>query len=214
MPWKHKMVHWHVSSMAPDPNTIHAAVQVIRQGGVIAFPTSTLYGLGADAKNSHAVEKIFDIKGRQPQHPLLVLIRDRTCLSELVREIPPKAVLLMEAFWPGGITVVLHARERISGRLTGNTGKIGVRVPKHPVAAAILAQLEGPMTGTSANLSGRGGCSDIACLQEQLSVQLDGVVDAGPLKGGRGSTVIDLTVDPPCILREGTISEHQIQSVL
>jgi L-threonylcarbamoyladenylate synthase len=207
-------VYWNISATTPDPDTIHAVVQVIRKGGIIAFPTSTLYGLGADANNPQAVERVFDIKGRRSHRPLLVLIRDKTCLPELVREIPPKAVLLMEAFWPGGITVVFHASERISGRLTGNTGKIGVRVPKHPVAAAIVAQLEGPMTGTSANLSGRGGCSDIACLEEQMSAQLDGVLDAGPLQGGRGSTVIDVTIDPPKILREGTISEHQIQSVL
>jgi L-threonylcarbamoyladenylate synthase len=208
------MVHWNISATAPDPDIIHAAVRVIRKGGIIAFPTSTLYGLGADANNPRAVERIFDIKGRQPHHPLLVLIRDKICLPELVREIPPQAVLLMEAFWPGGITVVLHAGERISDRLTGNTGKIGVRVPKHPVAAAIVAELEGPMTGTSANLSGRGGCSDISHLEEQVSTQLDAVVDAGPLKGGRGSTVIDMTIDPPRILREGTISERQILSVL
>jgi len=207
-------VYWKISATAPDPDTLHAVVQMIRKGGVIAFPTSTLYGLGADANNPRAVERIFDIKGRQPHRPLLVLIRDKTCVSELVKEIPPKAVVLMEAFWPGGITVVLRAGERISSRLTGNTGKIGVRVPKHPVAAAIVSQLEGPLTGTSANLSGQGGCSDIACLEKQVSAQLDGVVDAGPLQGGRGSTVIDVTVDPPCVLREGTISEHQIQSVL
>ncbi len=208
------MVFWNISATTPDPDTIHSVVQVIRKGGVIAFPTSTLYGLGADANNPRAVESIFDIKGRQSHHPLLVLIRDKTCLPELVREIPPKAVLLMEAFWPGGITMVLHAGKQVSKRLTGNTGKIGVRVPKHPVAAAIVTQLAGPMTGTSANLSGRGGCSDISCLEEQVSAQLDGVVDAGPLKGGRGSTVIDVTIDPPQILREGTISEHQILSVL
>jgi L-threonylcarbamoyladenylate synthase len=207
-------VYWNISATTPDPATLHAVVQVIRNGGIIAFPTSTLYGLGADANNPQAVERIFDIKGRQFHRPLLVLIRDRTFLPELVREIPPKAVLLMEAFWPGGVTVVFHAGEWISSRLTGNTGKIGVRVPKHPVAAAIVAQLEGPMTGTSANLSGRGGCSDIACLEKQISAQLDGVADAGPLQGGRGSTVIDVTIDPPQILREGTISEHQIQSVL
>ena len=207
-------MYWNISATTPDPDTLHAVVQVIRKGGVIVFPTSTLYGLGVDANNPQAVERIFDIKGRQSHRPLLVLIRDKTCVPELVKEIPPKAVLLMEAFWPGGITVVLHAGERISSRLTGNTGKIGVRVPKHPVAAAIVAQLEGPMTGTSANLSGRGGCSDISYLEEQVSAQLDGVVDAGPLQGGRGSTVIDVTIDPPQILREGTISEHQIQSVL
>jgi L-threonylcarbamoyladenylate synthase len=208
------MVHWNISATTPDPDTIHAVVQMIRKGGVIAFPTSTLYGLGADANNSRAVESIFDIKGRQSHHPLLVLIKDKAMLPELVRETPPQAVLLMEAFWPGGITMVLHAGKQVSRRLTGNTGKIGVRVPKHPVAAAIVAQLAGPMTGTSANLSGRGGCSDISCLEEQVSAKLDGVVDAGPLKGGRGSTVIDMTIDPPQILREGTISEHQIRSVL
>ncbi len=208
------MVLWNISATTPDPDTIHAVVQVIRNGGVIAFPTSTLYGLGADADNPRAVESIFDIKGRQSHRPLLVLIRDKTCLPELVREIPTKAELLMEAFWPGGITIVLPAGKKVSNRLTGNTGKIGVRVPKHPVAAAIVAQLAGPLTGTSANLSGRGGCSDISCLEEHVSGQLDGVVDAGPLKGGRGSTVIDMTVDPPQILREGTISEHQILSVL
>lgn len=208
------MVHWNISSTEPDPDIIHTVAQVIRDGGVIAFPTSTLYGLGADADNPQAVERIFNIKKRQPHHPLLILIKNKTYLPGLVREIPSKAAVLMEAFWPGGITVVFKAGERILGGLTGNTGKIGIRVPKHPVAAAILAQLEGPLTGTSANLSGRGGCWDISCLEEEVSAQLDGVVDAGPLKGGRGSTVIDVTEDPPCILREGTISEQQILSVL
>ena len=208
------MVRWSVSSTAPDPDSIHAAAQVIRKGGIIAFPTSTLYGLGADANNPQAVEKIFHIKGRQPHRPILVLIRDKAYLSALARTIPPKAAILMEAFWPGGITLVLHAGQGVSSRLTGNTGKIGVRVPKHPVAAAIVDQLEGAMTGTSANLSGQGGCSDVSRLEKRVSEQLDGVVDAGPLPGGRGSTVIDVTVDPPRILREGTISKHQIWSVL
>lgn len=208
------MACWNISPTEPDPDIIHTIVQVIRRGGVIAFPTSTLYGLGADAGNPKAVESVFDIKGRQPHRPLLVLIRNKTNLPGLVREVPSKAVVLMEAFWPGGITVVFNAGEHISSRLTGNTGKIGIRIPKHPVAVAILSQLEGPLTGTSANLSGRGGCSEISCLDEQVSVQLDGVVDAGPLKGGRGSTVIDVTIDPPRVLREGTISEQQILSVL
>ncbi|MGB5746890.1 MAG: Sua5/YciO/YrdC/YwlC family protein, partial [Desulfobacterales bacterium] len=97
-------MYWNISATTPDPATLHAVVQVIRKGGIIAFPTSTLYGLGADANNPQAVERIFDIKGRQFHRPLLVLIRDRTFLPELVREIPPKAVLLMEAFWPGGVT--------------------------------------------------------------------------------------------------------------
>lgn len=208
------MTVWNISSATPNPDIIHAVVQVIRNGGVVVCPTSTLYGLGADAGNPQAVERIFDIKGRQYNQPLLVLIRDMSWVPDLVHEIPPKAAILMEAFWPGGITIVFNASDRVSGRLTGNTGKIGIRVPKHPVAAAIVAELANPLTGTSANLSGRGGCSDISCLEKQVSTQLDGVVDAGPLKGGRGSTVIDMTFDPPRILRQGTISEHQILSVL
>jgi len=209
-----KMVRWKLSATAPDPNTINDMAQVIRKGGVIAFPTSTLYGLGADATNTRAVERIFDIKGRQAHQPLLLLIRDRSCLPEIVREIPPRAVRLMEAFWPGGMTLVFHARDRVSDRLTGGTGKIGVRVPKHPVAAALVSELAGPLTGTSANLSGKGGCWDISCLEDAVSDQLDGVADAGTLQGGRGSTVVDVTVDPPRILREGTISEKEIRSVL
>ncbi len=112
-------VHWNISPTAPDPKTVHAVVQVIRKGGVIAFPTSTLYGLGADASNPQAVERIFSIKRRQSHRPLLILIKDQTCLPELVREIPYKATLLMEAFWPGGITIVFEASERVSSRLTG-----------------------------------------------------------------------------------------------
>ena len=214
MPWKYDMARWNVSSTTPDLNMVRAAVQVIRQGGVIAFPTSSLYGLGADANNSRAVEKIFKIKGREPHRPILVLIPDMTHLPELVRKIPATASILMEAFWPGGMTLVFNAGHQVSGSLTGNSGKIGVRIPKHPVAAAIVSELAGPLTGTSANLSGQGGCSDIAHLDESVATRLDGVMDAGPLQGGRGSTVVDVTMDPPHILREGTISEKQILSVL
>jgi L-threonylcarbamoyladenylate synthase len=208
------MTVWNISSATPDPDTVHAVVQVLRNGGVVAFPTSTLYGLGADADNPQAVERIFNIKGRQYNQALLVLIRDASWLPGLVHEIPSKAAILMEAFWPGGITIVFNASDGVSVRLTGNTGKIGIRVPKHPVAAAIVTELASPLTGTSANLSGKGGCWDISCLEEQVAEQLDGVVDTGPLKGGRGSTVIDVTFDPPRILRQGTISEKEIQSVL
>jgi L-threonylcarbamoyladenylate synthase len=209
-----EMLRWKLSATAPDPDIIHDVVQVIRKGGIIAFPTSTLYGLGADAANPRAVERIFDVKGRQAHKPLLILVRDRSCLPELVREIPPGAVLLMEAFWPGSMTLVFHARDGVSDRLTGGSGKIGIRVPKHPVAAAIVSELAGPLTGTSANLSGTGGCWDVSGLEVQVSAQLDGVADAGPLQGGRGSTVVDMTLDPPRVLREGTLSEHQIRSVL
>jgi len=205
---------WPISAKAPDGDVIQDAVALLRNGGVIAFPTSTLYGLGADARNPDAIRRIFTIKSRSPKEAILILIRDKKWLQPLVKEIPLIAEVLMEAFWPGGITMVFQASQNILPDLMGDTGKIGIRIPKHPVAAALVSQLDGPLTGTSANLSGRPGCADVANLDVELASQLDGVLDAGPLQGGPGSTVIDVTQDPPQVLREGTISKKQIASLL
>jgi L-threonylcarbamoyladenylate synthase len=208
------MTIWHTSGQAPEAHIIQKAVAVVRQGGVIVFPTSTLYGMGADAGNPQAIRKIYAIKARSLHQPILILIGETTWLPPLVKEIPPAAADLMEAFWPGGMTMVFRASDQVSPELMGDTGKIGIRLPVHPVAAAIVSGLGSPLTGTSANLSGQAGCADIADLDGRVAGQLDAVVDAGPLKGGRGSTIIDVTEDPPRILRDGTISRRQIQSVL
>ncbi len=208
------MIPWPISSQAPEKEVIQKAVAVLRRGGVIAFPTSTLYGLGADAANSKAIQRIFAIKSRSRKQPILILIRDKTWLPKLVKKIPPVAINLMDAFWPGGITIVFQASQNILPDLMGDKGKIGIRVPKHPVAAAIVSELDGPLTGTSANLSGQPGCFNVDNLDVKLAAKLDGVLDAGPLKGGRGSTVIDVTEDPPRILREGTILKKQIETLL
>jgi L-threonylcarbamoyladenylate synthase len=205
---------WPISAIAPNLKVIQDAVGVLRNGAVIAFPTSTLYGLGADAKNPEAIRRIFTIKSRSPKQAILILIQDKSWLKPLVKEIPPVAEVLMDAFWPGGITMIFQSSQNILPDLMGDTGKIGIRVPKHPVAAAIVSELKGPLTGTSANLSGRPGCADITSLDAEVAAQVDGVLDAGPLKGGRGSTVIDVTQDPPQILRDGTISKEQIESLL
>jgi L-threonylcarbamoyladenylate synthase len=207
------MAVWQISPEDPDPDTIQAAVSVIQGGGIIAFPTSTLYGLGANASNPRAVARIFDIKGRQAHQPILVLVKHKTRVAALVKEVPAVADTLMECFWPGGITLVFKAGHRILPALTGNSGKIGIRVPKHPVTSALVATLDNPLTGTSANISGQDGCADIAEMDEQVMGQLDGVLDAGRLKGGKGSTVVDVTIDPPEILREGTISRSQIHAL-
>jgi L-threonylcarbamoyladenylate synthase len=120
----------------------------------------------------------------------------------------------MNAFWPGGLTIILESRPELPDLLTGKTGKIGIRVPRHPMASALVNAFDGPLTGTSANLSGRPGCSQIDDLDPQLIQQLDVVLDAGPLKGGVGSTVVDATSDPPLVLREGAVSKQQLDSVL
>jgi len=203
-----------VSAIDPDPQVIAAAVEVLKAGGLLAFPTTGLYGLGADALNSAAVERIYRIKHRDSSKPILVLVKDATELGKIAAKVPEAAKRMMAAFWPGSLTIILQARSELPVVLTGGTGKIGIRVPKHPVARALVSALDGLLTGTSANLSGKEGCSSAADLDPGLVNQLDLVLDAGPLKGGFGSTVVDAAQDPPLVLREGAVSKERLASVL
>jgi L-threonylcarbamoyladenylate synthase len=203
-----------VSALDPDPQVIAAAVEVLKAGGLLAFPTTGLYGLGADALNSAAVERIYRIKHRDSSKPILVLVKDATELGKIAAKVPEAAKRMMAAFWPGSLTIILQARSELPVVLTGGTGKIGIRVPKHPVARALVSALDGLLTGTSANLSGKEGCSSAADLDPGLVNQLDLVLDAGPLKGGFGSTVVDAAQDPPLVLREGAVSKERLASVL
>jgi L-threonylcarbamoyladenylate synthase len=199
-----------VNSQKPEPEIIKEAATIIRQGGVIVFPTRCLYGLGADALNPSAVERLIEIKKRPADNAILVLIHSKKQLEMLVEKIPPAARAIMEAFWPGRVTLVFDARDTLPGLLTAKTGKIGVRLAGHPVAAAILRQVKDPVTGTSANLSGRPGCNRLADMSREIADQVDLVLDAGTLQGGIGSSVVDITVEPPRILREGQVTAGQI----
>jgi len=196
-----------INSQKPDPEIIKEAAGVIKRGGVIVFPTRCLYGLGANAMNPGAVERIIAIKQRPANNPILLLIHSKKQLEMLVEKI-------MEAFWPGRVTLVFDARDTLPGLLTAQTGKIGVRLPGHPVAAAILRQVKDPVTGTSANLSGRPGCSRLLNMDRQIADQVDLLLDAGTLQGGIGSTVVDVTEEPPRILREGQVTAGQIMGSL
>ena len=203
-----------INPKVPEPETIAEAAAVIKRGGVIVFPTRCLYGLGADAMNPDAVERIIEIKQRPQDNPILVLIDSKNQLEMLVEKIPPAADALMEAFWPGRVTLVFDARNTLAGSLTAQSGKIGVRLPGHPVTAALVKQVKGPVTGTSANLSGRPGCYRLPDLDPQIGGQVDLVLDAGTLQGGAGSTVVDVTEEPPRILREGEVTAGQILELL
>jgi L-threonylcarbamoyladenylate synthase len=194
----------------PDPEKIQRAVAVVRRGGVIAFPTRCLYGLGADAFNAAAVNRIFEIKQRPSQKPILILIDRHLQLKRLVSHVSKAASRIMDQFWPGRVTLVFEAAGTVPYYLTAGTGKIGIRLPGHPVAAALVQSFGRPLTGTSANLSGKPGCHSIDDLEPRLSEQLDEVLDAGSLKGGVGSTIVDVTGDAPLILREGEVSEREI----
>jgi len=152
----------------PDAAIIKEAATNIKEGGVVTFPTWCLYGLAADAFNEDAVNKIFTIKKRPSQKPLLLLIKNQTVLNDLVQDIPKDAERIMEAFWPGKITIVFNAKKTIPDTLTAGTGKIGIRIPENPVAKALVKELDRPITGTSANISGQAGCSQIKKRFSQL----------------------------------------------
>jgi L-threonylcarbamoyladenylate synthase len=199
-----------INAQRPEIEIIAEAAAVIKRGGVIAFPTRCLYGLGADAFSPDAVERMIQIKQRPDNKPILVLIDTRNRLKSLVTHIPPAADAIMEAFWPGRVTLVFEARDLLAVQLTAQTGKIGVRLPGHPAASALVKHVKGPVTGTSANLSGRAGCHRAQDLEPQIAGRLDLILDAGALMGGVGSTVVDVTVDPPRILREGQVTANDI----
>jgi L-threonylcarbamoyladenylate synthase len=203
-----------VNPRSPEPDAIGRATAVIRAGGVVCFPTRCLYGLGADAFDEAAVERVYEIKQRPAAMPLLVLIGRSAQLTELAERMPPTAQLLMERFWPGRLTLVLEARPHLPARLTAGTGKIGIRLAAHPVARVLVEACDRPITGTSANLSGGSGCRQIAELDPRIAKSVDLILDGGVLKGGVGSTVVDVTGENPVVIREGEISRPEILAAI
>ncbi len=194
----------------PQPDVIKKAADAITKGGVIVFPTWCLYGLAADAFNIKAIEKVFTIKNRRPDNPLLILIKHRNELDKFVTEIPDTAKRIMDYFWPGRVTIVFKAKAMIPDILTAGTGKIGIRLPEHPVAQALLNQLKHPITGTSANISNNPGCDAINSMPSSIISQTDLTLNSGILKGGIGSTIVDVTCNPPVIIRDGEIPAESV----
>ncbi len=203
-----------VDPKSGDQETIHQAAALINKGGLVVFPTSTFYGLGAHAFDTEAVGRIFRVKRRDPKKPILILIANLDDLNTLVQLIPNAATRLIEAFWPGGLTLVFQAADVLPKNLTGHSGKIGIRLAGHPVASALAKAAGNPITGTSANISGRRGCSAVGRLDREVRNQVDLVLDAGKLRGAVGSTVVDVSEDSPRILRQGVISEEEVWRVL
>ena len=199
-----------IDSLHPTHDLINEAALIIKNGGVIAFPTQHLYGLGADAFNADAVNRVFEIKRRPDYKPLLVLIDKGYDLTRLVQQIPYAATRIMERFWPGAVTIVFKAKHILPINLTAGTKKIGVRMPEHPVALALTAAVHGPITATSANITGDFGCFRISDMDPLITDELDLIIDVGALRGGMGSTVVDVTSGSPKILREGAVSEKDI----
>jgi L-threonylcarbamoyladenylate synthase len=203
-----------VDPQSPDRDAISKAASRINRGRLVVFPTSTFYGLGAQAFDIDAVDRVFRLKRRNSEKPILILIASLTDLAPLVRSIPETAQRIIKAFWPGSVTLVFRAAEILPKNLTGQTGKIGIRVVNHPVASALVREVGSPVTGTSANISGEDGCASVGQLDRRIKANVDLVLDAGELGGGKGSTVVDVTVDPPRILREGLIRQEEITASL
>lgn len=202
-----------IDSSDPDPDGIRMAARTLGQEGILVFPTSGLYGLGADAFCTEAVRRVFTIKRRPAHQPLLVLLPGIRDMGRVVRTVPDYAKRLM-GMWPGGITIIFEAVALVPACLTGGTGKIGVRVPAHPVAKALVDQFGGPITGTSANLSGFPATASVMDLDPEICRQVDMVLDAGTLAGGPGSTIVDVTCWPVRVVREGAVPRQAIDDLL
>ena len=203
-----------IDSAKPEPDIIKRAGRIIKSSGIVIFPAQCLYGVAVNALDQKAVKKVFDLKQRSLNNPILVLIHEQSQLLDLVQSIPASAKKLMKAFWPGNLTIVFKAKKSIPRLLTANTGKIGVRIPAHPVAGALVKYINVPITGTSANLSGQLGCSKPGALNQSIIDKADLILNAGRLKGGSGSSIVDVTSSKISILREGAISTAKINEIL
>jgi L-threonylcarbamoyladenylate synthase len=193
---------------------IKKAAESILSGGVVAIPTESFYGLAVDATDVKAIQRLFDVKKRRRERPILILIPSVERLDQYVIQIPEIARLLMDEFWPGGLTLVFQAKDNLPGELTAGTGKIGVRLSGHPIATALVRAVGTPITGTSANISGKPAFSSAMDVLQYLGAKVDLILDGGETAGGKGSTVLDVTMDPPVILREGMVSWEQIRKCL
>jgi L-threonylcarbamoyladenylate synthase len=191
---------------------IHQAIETLKNGGIVAFPTDTVYGLGANASSHDAILRIYEAKRRPRRLALPLLLADVSQIPSVARDMPEIAWLLAKHFLPGGLTLVLYKSPSVSSLITGESEKIAVRVPAHPIPIALLEGLDAPITGTSANLTGRPSPLTTQEVHNQLGDRVDLIID-GECPGGVVSTVIDITTDPIRILREGAISSEEILRV-
>ncbi len=188
----------------PD-NAFSRCRNVIKNGGVIVYPTETFYGLGVDPLNAEAVERIFSLKGRGAAQPLLVLLADAAHVTDWAIEVSADAERLMQQYWPGPLTLVFKAQSSVPVALTGGTGSIGLRVPGNPVTRRLLQFIGTGLTGTSANVSGQASAMTAEQAAAVLGDKVDLILDAGPAQGGKPSTVMDVRALPFKVIRPGRI---------
>lgn len=205
-----------VNPRAPEIDIIRKAVEYLKRGEVIAYPTETVYGLGVDVFNEKAIKRLYKLKKRDYGLPISILVYDQEMLRQVVSEIPESARQLIKSFWPGPLTICFPAAGRIAKSNLTNTGKIGVRISSHPIASAIVRELGRPITTTSANLSSSlGGSSfppslNVKHVQSYFKDKLACIVDGGEVDPSRGSTVVDVAGDTMAIIRDGAIPADEV----
>ena len=198
----------------PDPAVIERAGQSIKNGGLVAFPTETVYGLGGDALNPASSKKIYAAKGRPSDNPLIVHVCRFEDIGPIVREIPPQAVRLAEAFWPGPLTMIFHKNDRVPAETTGGLDTVAIRFPSNTIAQALIKASGGYIAAPSANRSGRPSPTLARYCMEDLDGRVEMVIDGGQVGIGLESTIIDLTEEEPVILRPGFITQKKLAQVL
>lgn len=193
---------------------IDQAVHILKQGGLVAFPTETVYGLGADANNEHALEKIFAVKERPSTHPLIVHLATLEQMADWAVNIPPAALKLAQTFWPGPLTLILEKKPGVLDQITGGQNTVGLRVPSHPIAQALLGHFGQGIAAPSANKFTHVSPTTAQAVQEELGGAVDLILDGGECDVGLESTIIDVINDCPKILRPGMITQQQLEHVI
>lgn len=199
---------------ASFPSSLALAVQVLRNGGVVAFPTDTVYGIGALVSLPEAVKRIFVAKGRPTEKAIPVLLADFHQLALVAADIPDLALRLADAFWPGGLTMVLPRAPSVSPVVTAGGSTIAVRIPNHPVALELIRRAGAPLATTSANRSGFPSPKTASEVVQQLAGWIEVILDGGPVPGGVESTVLDLTGPQPVVLRKGAVPIDALEKVI
>jgi len=209
-----KTIVLRVNAENPQIEVIRTAADIIKKGGLVAFPTETVYGLGADALNPDAVKEIYAAKMRPPDNPIIVHIARKEDVYKLAVDIPKSGEKLIDIFWPGPLTLVLKASNIVPRVTTGGLDTIAIRMPKHEVALALIREAGRPIAAPSANLAGRPSPTLAEHVLQDLFGRIDAILDAGPTNIGVESTVLDLSCNPPQILRPGGVTYEDLKAVL
>ena len=191
---------------------LEQGISILKQGGIVAFPTDTVYGLGAAVNLPQAVARVYEVKARPQNMPLPLLLADKSQIEEVAEPVPPIAWLLAAKFLPGALTMVLFKSKSVPDTVTGGGKTVAIRIPAHPVPLALARGVGTPIVGTSANLSGQPSALTAEEVYTQLDGKVDLIIDGGRCPGGRESTIVDLTGETPIILREGAISREELKS--